>query len=129
MDHVVMNTFFDAAVALNLMAADDIWVRTVAEAMRTYRNMPQRIYWISNFLMHVKPNNAMDILRENLHFLVPPNRANDMEFLLLKLEMLFRRKGLTATEEKSAGVLLGLDHVDMDVDTRLDDRIQVFCFI
>jgi hypothetical protein len=127
----LFSTFHDAAVARSLVEGEDLWVRTVHDAMIQYRHLRQRIYWLSNFLMQIHPQNPMQLIQNNLHHLVPPRLATPsqenaaIDFILKKLEMLFRRSGLVSTRDHSAGNILGLDNIFLDQDNALTDRIQV----
>jgi hypothetical protein len=124
-------TFYEAAVAQNLMAGEDMWARTVRDAMLQYRQLRQRIYWFGNFLMRVQPPEPMQLIQNNLQFLAPPQfqtssqHAAAMNYILKRLEMLFRRSGLVATNQNSAGTILGLDNVFIDTSNALNARIEV----
>jgi hypothetical protein len=127
----LFSTFHDAAVARSLVEGEDLWVRTVRDAMLQYRHMRQRIYWLSNFFMQIHPQDPMQLIRNNLQYLVPPRLATPsqenaaMDFILGKLEMLFRRAGLVANKEHSAGNILGLDNIFLNQNDVLTDRIRV----
>jgi hypothetical protein len=114
------------------VAAEDMWQRTVHDAMLQYRQLRQRIYWLANFLMRVQPPEPMELLRQNLNYLVPHRFSTNsqsqagMQYLLKKLEIIFRRSGLVANEEHSAGNILGLDNVFLSRENALTDRIQVY---
>jgi hypothetical protein len=108
-----------------------MWARTVRDAMLQYRQLRQRIYWFGNFLMRVQPPEPMQLIQNNLQFLAPPQfqtssqHAAAMNYILKRLEMLFRRSGLVATNQNSAGTILGLDNVFIDTSNALNARIEV----
>ena len=90
------STFYDAAVARNLMKPDNLWQETAEEAMRMISSMRQRLVWMAYFFLRVEPMDAKEILLANIDYLEyhrnDPNWPIDRRYqrVLRQLEAILR---------------------------------------
>lgn len=136
-------TFFEAAVARDLLFDNKIWRDTISAAMNEIGTMRQRLYWLAIFLATNRPENSLTLIEEFLHFVSPPglSHENMLLYFLLRLEFILRfvsflyfsfsvylfilsRRGYVPSDavradgtRETAGEMLGLPHIDFPVMT------------